>query len=301
LLTGEVWFPIDDPPLLMHVDNGLRTLMLLSTRDLADSWSRHAVRGRREVDFQLAANVYQYATDKTRVHSRLETPYIPHKDVDIRRTISVARIQYTGPWDLEPYGWLRLRNYLNNETGTNLLVTSGVTLDSPALEDFRVAYMTGNGAFRLMDAEREGLEKFLMTGGTLLADAAGGAPEFTRALERELKIVLREEPRVVPPDSFLVTGAGLTDGVDLAGTQYRRAARGSGSGREYPRLKAFGSRRRFSVIYSSLDLTAGLVGTPIYNVAGYAPDSALRIVRNLLLYADLSSAQKARLHRRSRD
>ena len=106
---------------------------------------------------------------------------------------------------------------------------------------------------------------------------------------------------MVPADSFLVTGAGLTDGVDLAGIQYRRAARGVGSGREYPRLKTFGSRRRFSVIYSPLDLSAGLVGTPMYNVAGYAPDSVLRIVRNLLLYAELSTAKKARLHRGARD
>lgn len=300
LLNGEVWFAIEDAPLLLHVDNGVRTLMLLSTADLADSWNRYAVRGRREKDFQLAANVYQYATDKTRVRSRLETPYIPLHEVPIRRTIRVARIRYAGPWDLEPYGWSRLRNYMNNETGTNLLVTSGIALDSGALADFRVAYITGNKAFKLSEPERKGLRHFLTTGGTLLADGAGGARAFIKSLEQELRDVLHEEPRVVPPDSFLLTGAGLPDAVDLAGTQYRRAAHGAGSGRGYPRLRTFGSRRRFSVIYSPLDLTAGLVGTPIYNVAGYAPDSVLRIARNLLLYAELSSAGKARLHRGTR-
>lgn len=297
LFSGEVQFPIRQPPLMFEVHNGVRTLMLLATRDLAAGWSRYAAGGRSEQDFHLGCNIYLYATDKTTVRSRLQTPNIPLLPRTTTRTIRVARIEYDGKWDVEPYGWTRLRHYMNNETGTLLLVTSRVRLDSPELDSFRIAYLSGTESFELSPAELRGLDRFLSAGGTLLADAAGGARAFTEALERHVRAAQKTEPRSLPPDSFLYTGAGIPDAVSLAGVSYRRTARGAGRGQEYPRLRAFAGRRRLTVIYSPLDLSAGLLGTQVYNIRGYDPDSALRIMRNLLLYADLPQAEKAALQR----
>ncbi|MCK4340237.1 MAG: DUF4159 domain-containing protein [Phycisphaerae bacterium] len=297
LFTGEVSFPIDNPPVMLEVNNGVRTLMLFSTRDLAEAWNKYAVRGKGELDFQIGSNVYLYATDKTTIRSRLQTPYIALRETEIERTINLARVKYDGKWDVEPYGWTRLARYMHNETATRLLVTSGVTFDSAAIKDFRAAYITGTESFEFTTDEMKGLRRFLNGGGTLLADAAGGSREFIKALDEQLREILRDEPRVLPPDSFLLTGVGVEDAVDLAGTSYRRAAHSEGAGRKYPRLKTFGSRRRFSVIYTPLDLSASLLGTQVFSLAGYEPESTLRILRNLLLYAELSSAEKAALHR----
>jgi hypothetical protein len=271
--------------------------MLLSTTDLAEAWNACGTRGGGGTAFDLGAAVYLYATDKGMPGSRLKTPVIPLKQTPVKRRLPVARIKYNGAWDIEPYGWTRLRHYLLNETGTSLLVTSGVPLDDRGLSQYRVAYITGTDAFELSSEEIKGLRRFLLGGGTLLADAAGGSRAFTKSLEDHVRQVLREEPRAVPDDTFLLTGAGIPDAVSLAGTSYRRSAHRYAAGRRYPMLRAFSSGRRYAVVYTPLDLSVGLLGTQVYGVVGYDPDSVLPIMRNLLLYGGLSSADKAALQR----
>lgn len=297
LLSGEVQFPIADPPPLYEVHNGSRTLLLLCPRDLAATWNRYAVKGKLEADFQLAANVYLYATDKTTIRSRLQNAALMKRDVPIERTIDVARVKYDGDWNPEPYGWTRFENYMNNDAATRVLVTSGVTLDSEDLKAFSVAHMAGRGAFKLRPEELRGLRQFLSGGGTLLADAVGSQREFIQSLEAVVREAIREEPRALPPDSPILTGSGIPGAVSLKGAAYRRAARSSGRGQEFPRLLSFQGRHRATVVYSPLDLSIGLLGTQVYNVQGYDPETALRILRNLVLYAGLPAAEKAKLSR----
>jgi hypothetical protein len=295
LFSGAVQFPIDDPPLVLEVSSGVRTLLLLATRDLAGTWNRYTTRGKPAPELQLGANVYLYATDKTTIRSRLQTPAIPLRQTEIERTIRVARLKYDGHWDVEPYGWTRLAAYMNNEAHTRLLVTTGVTLDAAELKDFTVAYISGTGRFELTPDEQRGLREFLTGGGTLLADAAGGAREFTAALEDYVQRALRRESHVLPSESPLLTGAGLAGASDLKTVGHRRAARSTARGAAYPRLSAFSLPQRLGVIYTSLDLSVGLLGTPVYDVQGFEPGGALQIMRNLLLYAALPTAEKARL------
>ncbi len=297
LVSGEVQFAIDDPPPLLEVHNGVRTLLLLCLRDLAAAWNRYAVQGRREADLQLGANVYLYATDKTTIRSRLQTAAIVKRDVPIERTIELARVRYDGEWNPEPYGWTRFENYMNNEAATRVLVTSGVALDSEDLKAFSVAHMAGRGAFTLRPEELRGLRQFLSSGGTLLADAVGSEREFAQSLEAAVREAMREEPRALPPDSPILTGEGIPGAVSLRGVAYRRAVRSAGRGQEYPRLVSFQGRRRAMVVYSPLDLSVGLLGTQVYNLQGYEPETALRIMRNLVLYAGLPAADKAKLSR----
>jgi hypothetical protein len=293
LFNGEVQFVIESPPVMLHVTNGLRTLMLLCPTDVASAWNEFRV-DQRARDFELGANVYLLATDKTTPTSRLDTPEIPLEPVPIERTIRVARIQYDGPWDVEPYGWTRLRHYLNNVSATRLLVTSGVPLHSLDFKDFKIAYITGTKAFTLSPRERTGLRSFLTSGGTLLADAAGGSRAFLESLERQLTEILNVDPVSVPRDSRLITGEGIPGAGRISGVQYRRAARLENPG-DFPQFRAFDLGRRLAVIYCPIDLSTGLLGTPVYGVNGYSPDTCLRIVRNLLLYANLSTAEKTKL------
>ncbi len=294
LFSGEVQFPVADPPLLLELHNGVRTLMLVCTRDIAAAWNRYSIRGRPTPELQLAANVYLYAVDKSLPRSRLETPAIPLRPREVERTVRVARLRYDGPWNVEPYGWTRLATYLQNETGVRLLISSGVALDSPELREFTVAHITGTARFTLSAEELRGLRVFLTNGGTLLADAAGGAAEFTAALEEQLRALLKDEPRTLPNDSPIVTGRGVAGAVDLAGVTYRRAARPAARGREYPKLQAFQLAERACVVFAALDLSHGLLGTPAFNVRGYESAGALDMMRNLILYAALPTIEKAR-------
>lgn len=293
LLSGEVRSPIADGPRLEQVHNGLRMLMLLCEEDVAESWHRYSTRAREE-HFQLGVNLYLYATDKAPAASRLKTPFMPLRDVPTQREIRVARLKYEGRWDPEPYGWERLRTYMNNETGTRLIVEP-VKIDAGDLRDYPVAHITGTAAVELSEDQRKALRRYLTRGGTLIMDATGGSPEFTESLERQLSDILRERGERMPDTSPIITGTGIPDARPLRNIGYRRAARRESLGSDTPRLMAFTIRRQAAVIYSPLDLSTGLLGTQVYDCRGYDGESSLRIMRNLLLYAQMSAADKAEL------
>ncbi len=291
LFTGEVQFEIKKPPLMFEVNNGIRTLMLLSADDIAETWNRG--KGNKE-HLWLGCNIYDYATDKAAIHSRLETTNIPLKQIEPRRKIEIAIIKYKGLWNVEPYGWTRFKNYMNNEAGTRLLITSGVPFDSADLKKYKVAFVTGTQAMDLSAEERKGLQQYLRDGGTIIADAAGGSDAFRKSLDTLVTEALKVESVRVPKDSFLFSGAGITDAVSLEGINYTRAARGAAN-EKFPPLRAFDVGRRLAVIYSPLDISAGLLGTHIYNRKGYEGDGPLRVLRNLVLYSDLPTRDKSRL------
>lgn len=299
LFSGEVQFRIDNPPPMLAVDNGVRTLMLLCLRDIAGSWVRFAAEHRNEDDLKLGMNVWLYACDKVIPRSRLESPILPVLEREPVRTLYVARIRYDGAWDVEPLGWQRLIRYMNNETATRVLLMSGLSLASEIPPEVRIAHLTGTQGFRFSAAERAGLRRFLSGGGTLIVDATGGSAAFTRAFEEEMREVLRDEPREVAPDSFLITGEGIDGAVNLERVGFLRAALPIVGDRKTPLLKVYGTKNRYSVIVSPLDLSAGMLGTPIFGLRGYDRQSTLDVMRNLVLYAGLSTAEKAALQRGS--
>ncbi|MFO0837961.1 MAG: DUF4159 domain-containing protein [Phycisphaerae bacterium] len=296
LFSGDVQFAIKDPPAIFEMNNGTRTLMLLCPTDIAASWNQFRVRG-GERDFQLGANIYLYATDKTTIRSRLESAEIAVRSQKLDRTIRVARIKYNGSWDIEAHGWARMATVMANETGSRLLVSSGVTLDAIDTKEFRIAYMSGNAAFTFTPAELAGLRKFLTDGGTLIADAAGSSKEFTEAFEKQVAGALKSEPKTLPADSALLAANKIAGATDLTGIGYRRAGRPISAGRKYPQIKFFEIGKRAAVLYLPMDVSSGLLGTPVYECKGYDPESSVRIVRNLLLYAALNTAQKSELAR----
>lgn len=297
LFSGEVQYAIREPPPVFEVHNGQRTLMLVCTRDICSAWNQNLV-AQYEKHFRLGCNVYLYATDKSSFRSRLETPEIPLRPVEPSRSLRVARIRHSGHWDVEPFGWVRFARYMSNEASVRLLVTSGVSLDHAELDRFPVAYITGDGPLKLSESELSGLRRFLTGGGTLLADPAGGSREFLAAFESQITDLLKTAPQTLSSAAPLITGEGIPGAVSLQNVGYRRAARGEAAGEKHARLKVFTIGRRAAVIYSTLDISTGLLGTPVYNCRGYDADSSLRILRNQLLYAALSTDEKSRVERR---
>lgn len=291
--SRELVADIKDPPPLFEVHSGTRALMLLSTKDICAPWNQYRVQ-RWENYFLLGCNLYAYATDRSAIRSRLQSPDIPVKQTTIKRTITVARIKHAGLWDPEPYGWKRLAAYMNNETGTRLELTEGIPLDSPKLAEYKLAYLTGSGPLELAPAELSALRAYLYSGGTLLADAAIGAPEFATSFENALQGTLGAPLKYLERDSFLFKGGTIPDAVSLDNIAYRRAARRETRGQTLPRLRGFEIGQRLAVIFSPYDVSASLLGTPVYNCRGYEPESALRVARNMLLYGSLSTAEKAR-------
>ena len=57
-------------------------------------------------------------------------------------------------------------------------------------------------------------------------------------------------------------------------------------------------KRRFGILFVPMDISAGLLGTQIYDCRGYDADSSLRIAQTLLLYANMDRGAKSRLAKR---
>ncbi len=69
-----------------------------------------------------------------------------------------------------------------------------VKLGSPTIFEFPLLIMTGEGEFRLSDAERENLRDYVGRGGLLLASAGCSSTEWNRAFRREMAAVFPDNP-----------------------------------------------------------------------------------------------------------
>jgi hypothetical protein len=69
-----------------------------------------------------------------------------------------------------------------------------VKLSSEELFEFPLVIMTGEGAFELLDAERDNLRKYIERGGFLLASAGCSSPEWDRSFRAEMAKVFADHP-----------------------------------------------------------------------------------------------------------
>lgn len=294
LLSGAVQHPINPPPDCFEMRSETRTYLLLVADDMPANWNQQKLK-EGELDFQFGVNVHLYATDKTSLESRLDTPEIALEPKEPKRTIKLGRMKYDGNWDIEAHGWERLETYLNNVSSTKLTITSGVRCTEAAANEFPVLHVTGVGSFSLNSEEVTGLRRYLTGGGTLIADAAMGSIEFADSFEAVMRDVLKVEPVRVPESSPILTGVGIDGAGKLSTVEYRRATRAEGRGRDVPPLRMYLLGDRPAVIFSPLDVSVGMLGTHVYDCRGYDGNGPLEVMRNMVLFAGLARPEKARL------
>ena len=92
-----------------------------------------------------------------------------------------------------------------------------VKLDAKELYDFPFLVMTGEGDFRLLQAERENLAKYLLNGGFLLASSGCSSKEWDDAFRREMRTLLPATPlKAITPDHALFRTVFKIEKLDLA-------------------------------------------------------------------------------------
>ncbi len=69
-----------------------------------------------------------------------------------------------------------------------------VKLSSKDIYEFPLLIMTGEGTFRLADAEREGLRRYIERGGFLLASAGCSSSEWDRSFRHEMATIFKDHP-----------------------------------------------------------------------------------------------------------
>jgi hypothetical protein len=126
------------------------------------------------------------------------------------------------------------------------------------------------------------LRAYVSTGGLLLIEAAGGSPEASGSFEP----VLRElYPNVViaplPLDHPIYRG-GSYGGIDIKHVKYRRSSDFRST--NIPRLRQATVDNKLVALVSHEDLSGGMVGYSTAGLSGYAPESAMNLMRNIVLW-----------------
>jgi hypothetical protein len=286
ILSGQIFsFKGKRTPPMSILTNGVRVLAVVLEDDLARTWQMRDTA--KAEQFEVMANIYQYAIDKTNFQYKGRSYYVePDAKITPERAIKVARLKHKFNWDPEPGGWRRLSAIFRNQRKIDLQ-TSTVELGSGDLSGYSIAHLTGTDKLVLEPAQVEQLKKFIAGGGTLLIDAAGGSGDFKVAVEAELRKVLpadaaKELERVLPESHPLFTVSGLP----APQVRFRTFAQGKlTGGLTRPQLRAATVAGRIGVLYSAEDLVTGLVGTNVDGVIGYTPESSVDLMTRAVLFA----------------
>ncbi len=271
-------------PNVQSYTNGIRELALILPNDPAAAWQQNSFRADEEA-FQLAANVYSYAIDRSNTFYKGDG-YLAEIDASKKpkKTLTVHRVRHDGNWNPEPLGWEQLAAVMNNEYDASLTTEAVDVADLNGGEQ-KLAHLTGID--KLPPEAIEALAKFVRDGGTLIIDAAAGSGEFASSIERELAAAVGEQA-VGDLDTPLPRSHPLFDDTpgELPSNLWRPFAirRITGSLNQ-PRLRLHELDGRPAIIYSPDDLTSGLVGHPVDGIQGYTPAAAQTLMAKSLLHA----------------
>jgi len=291
----DAHFRLRGTPRFAIVSNGVRPLAIHTSNDLSLSWQTHKYKTKK-YDFQAAANVFMYLTDKGTALRRRGTTLWPTETIGrIPDKLSLARIKYEGNCDPEPLAYERFSRLMIREQKTRVRVLGPMPATELGASGAKLAVLTGTGKFTLPEAEIKALGQFVTGGGTLFIDAAGG--ESTRQKSKgfvaSAQAVLegafagRKLGRLAP-DAELYR----LNGMEIRGVRWRRQTQVAMLNFKTPQLRAIMFGKRAGVIFSRHDVTAGLLGTPVAGIYGYHPGSvkdpgtAYRIMRNVIVYAN---------------
>jgi hypothetical protein len=283
-------------PSLIGLGNQAREFFILfgPTEDPARAWQqlpqtlqlqKHALfedpRQRKDELYHLAGNLYYYSTERGLLRDKKKTWILP-EEPPADKKLTVARLAYDGNWDPEPFGWDQFRQYLRKAQHLELDMPR-VHLGSGELDiaKYNIAYLTGTAALELTDKQRDELHRFAYEGGVLIVDAAGGSAAFVKSAEEELKKAFGHDLELVPADHFVFKVA-----ADCTKVKYRdKAKKTLGATFDKPLLKQIQENGRVRVFFSPLDLSVAMVGQPIDAINGYAPESAMPLMMNMLMFA----------------
>ena len=284
--------PDADRQTIYSLSNGARELIIMPEKDWGLTFQVDKNPGKTPT-WDMAANIFAYATDRGALSDRLVKPYIHRTARGFRGEMTVGRASYEGNWLPEPLTWDLQSNYIFNETGLNITVTpaSGnnvLSLDQIGSCDYPLIHLTGTHAINLTDAQRAAIQRYVERSGTILIETVGGHGEFSRSLDKQLSTLF--DSYAVPLDSgddTIISGKGLDGGQDNLRALYRRYPVVKLHYDPKPNLAAFlDENDRPMVIFSHEDLSLGMLSSRHSNILGYQPSTSRKLVTNIVLWAN---------------
>ena len=278
-------------PKLRGAGNGSRTFFLVSDEYMSGDWQAN----REESDsFQLAMNLLFYATDLGELEGKFTSIVPTTAPAKVREgSLTVARVHHAGTeghpqdWEAAARCWQKLEPLAKHVTGRSFKEAAPVVLGKDSLEGIRLLHLTGRSGLALTETERAALKKFVQGGGTVLVDSYAGSPAFTKAARKEMEDLFGKlQPLSVDPvlaEGKFEGGADLATGVGFT-LPARQQLRARGEKPEGQKLLVALVNKRPAVLFSEFDVVSAASGAANYRALAYKPESARKILGNLLIY-----------------
>ena len=281
IYSMQPWYHLRSPPFLLGVWNGVRYVWIISPQDFGAIWQR---RSTSASDYwQIPTNIYLYATGKSGLQNRLWVSSDQSRPEPAVRRVRVAQLQYAGNWNPEPGAWPHLAELARRRIATQVTLNA-VSCGRLLQQRPMLTTLTGTGSFEFTSNETADIRRYLLGGGMLFADAAGGRGGFAKSFERLVgDLFPKESLTEVPQTSTLISGA-LPGGESLDKAVYRKYVISRGDAHKHVKLLGIKADGRWIIVFSAYDVTSGLLGTNTWGIAGYAPPTARGIAQNVLLY-----------------
>lgn len=283
-LLYNLHYKLPGLPKLQQITNGLRPLALHCTKDLTKSWQLYSFATQKR-HFELMMNLALLLTDRhlpdrgvgnwPQAAAKGDGGFLTPSEPAATTGPVLQRIRHTGRWNPEPLALQRWALWAGKHDQPARI---GEPLPATQLPESKpaLAVLTGTGPLRLPAEDLAALKQFLRNGGTLLIDAAGGSKDFASAGRKLLDdLVGPDNVSVAPADSFVY------DQLGEPGLELRRQTRKRFNNTR-PEIFLGTLDNRPTVILSTLDLTAGLLGLTAATLDGYAPETARRIVLGIV-------------------
>lgn len=276
-----------DTPLLEGIYIGCRLGVVMSRYGLGCGWDGHEVPLIEKAAYydvasanRIGMNLVAYVIGYSQVAREEAKPEL-FGELDERRPtdeLVFAQLRHGGHWNVHPGGAASLLRVVRQNTSIRTsLKRVPVTAGKDDLSGFTLLYLTGLDRFELDEAAVAALKRFLEGEGTLLINNGLGLGTFDASVRAELKKILPDgalEP--VPPTHPIFSSV-----FKIGQVKYASAVQGMTA----PALEGISVGGDLRVIYSPFDLEAGWQGCEHPLARAYAPESAMQLGVNVIMYA----------------
>jgi hypothetical protein len=188
--------------------------------------------------------------------------------------LKIALLDHGPNYNAEPLALERLARLAGHLDRIEVKVLEPVSIEDLEPSGVDLAVWTGQHSFKLTDAQRQVLGKYAEAGGTLLVTPLGGDREFYLDARKAVDDIF--EPINVMP---LPMSHPILAESGIEKLAYRGAAQRAGTS-----MRMVAGAHGPSALLTNQDILAGLVGYPSGKIDGYAPASAVSLMRGVLTH-----------------
>ncbi len=275
----SVSYRISQHPKIRVITNGSRILMMHWPTDLSINWQLRKQSTGRSI-FELGVNLVLYAAGKGDLRNRLQTQELPNEKAPAA-SLPLGRVSYNGNWDPEPAAWPRAQQWFRQRTGLDF-TPQEIPLEKLAAANPPIAHLTGTDKVNFSADQIQSVRNYVKSGGVLVIDPCGMPGDFFTSVRDGLlaEAFPSQDPQPVDQTSpMLLEGDGMEDVSNPAVRDYVRTLNDVID--PHPMMIKAGLGH---VIVLPLDLTSGLLGADTWGIAGYKPDYALSLMKNIIVW-----------------